>query len=552
MLSYLDDPAVERFVARRATGWRQEESAVILELEGVRDPDRTDIAAILAGAPLNDAIDRTELTVMVLETGAVRLLLGATAPRDLGLLEEIDVAPLSVTTSDGTLRLASERHGGYGPDPEDLTVQVTLDPLGVTVLDAGGKVVVGLPPYDATVSEAARVAPLAWMRWTDDDGTDRRASAVTATLEPEERLFGLGARTGPLSLIGTNCTAPPLADAPTDGARGRPPFLLSSRGYGVLVHTAAGLTADLGVRLAGVYTLVVDEPSIDLLILPSSWPRTALAGYARLTGRVDPPEESAFGLPRDADAEAARQVDSPGDAPAMRALVQQALSFGLTVPGYWQAPLGRTEPHAEAAPLAVRWAQVALLAPLVARSIDLGDDSSDTAAVVRAYARLRRRLLPYLLHCARETAQSGLPMLRPLLLEFSWDPVAVDVDDQLLLGRDLLIAPIFSEAAEPVSRRVYLPGFANWYDWWTGTLYEGRQWIETTAPLERLPLYVRAGTVIPVTASAPDPDSAISPDVPIRLLLFTPRDGAIGASVELADDDMLGVEQERGDRKARV
>ena len=93
---------------------------------------------------------------------------------------------------------------------------------------------------------------------------------------------------------------------------------------------------------------------------------------------------------------------------------------------------------------------------------------------------MRYRLLPYLLHCARETAQTGLPMLRPLLLEFSWDPEAVEIDDQFLLGRDLLVAPIFSDSPEPVTRRVYLPAYANWYDWWTGALYEGRQWVETT------------------------------------------------------------------------
>ena len=62
MLSFLDDPSVERFAARRATGWRQHGSAVVLEVEGVREPDRTGISAILAGARLNDALERTELT----------------------------------------------------------------------------------------------------------------------------------------------------------------------------------------------------------------------------------------------------------------------------------------------------------------------------------------------------------------------------------------------------------------------------------------------------------------------------------------------------------
>jgi len=196
---------------------------------------------------------------------------------------------------------------------------------------------------------------------------------------------------------------------------------------------------------------------------------------------------------------------------------------------------------------------------------DPGQPDSDIQEILHAYAGLRERLLPYLLHCARETAQNGLPMLRPMLLEFSWDADAVDLDDQFLLGRDLLVAPVFSSSAEPVARRVYLPAYANWYDWWTGTLYEGKQWIETTVPLDRLPLYVRAGTVIPVadprpvSGVTPLDDAGAAPAEPVaaptdvtRLLLFAPRDSSIGASVELADDDMLGVEQEHGERKARI
>jgi alpha-glucosidase len=230
----------------------------------------------------------------------------------------------------------------------------------------------------------------------------------------------------------------------------------------------------------------------------------------------------------------------------------------LTTPGYWRADPGPAPVASGRGALLARWAQLALLSPLVGGQADV--PSSPVAAnpqvtpqgdpIVQAYARLRQRLLPYLLHCARETAQNGLPMLRPLLLEFSWDPEAVDLDDQYLVGRDLLVAPVFSDAPGPVTRRVYLPAYANWYDWWSGTLHEGRQWIETTVPRERVPLYVRAGTAIPV--ADPPTSAGDAPTDVTRLLLFAPRDGAIGASVELADDDMLGVEQERGERKARI
>jgi len=262
---------------------------------------------------------------------------------------------------------------------------------------------------------------------------------------------------------------------------------------------------------------------------------------------MDTPAPAAFSA-------ASASITAPASLDGMRRALRAGLTFGLTTPGLWRA-----DPHPLAVPtgsppLLARWAQLALLSPLAGPAHERRSEPTvadpRVQQIVEAYTRLRERLLPYLFHCARETAQAGLPTLRPMLLEFSWDPEAIDLDDQYLLGRDLLVAPVFSESPEPVTRRVYLPAYANWYDWWTGTLHEGKQWVETTVPLERVPLYARAGTVIPV--ADPRSESGESSIDVARLLLFAPRDGAVGASVELADDDMLGVEQERGERKARI
>src|SRR4051812_36655659 len=98
MRAFLDDPSAERFAARRATRWRQHGSAVVLEIEGVREPDRTGIAAILAGAPLNDAVERAELSISVLQSGAVRLQIGTPAPeRASGLLDEDELTPAPIS-----------------------------------------------------------------------------------------------------------------------------------------------------------------------------------------------------------------------------------------------------------------------------------------------------------------------------------------------------------------------------------------------------------------------------------------------------------------------
>ncbi|MCC7372362.1 MAG: hypothetical protein IT306_28370 [Chloroflexi bacterium] len=634
MLSIVDDSSAERFVARRASGWRQQESAVVLELEGAREPDRTDIAAVLAGARLNDALDRAELAIMVLESGAVRLQFGApgTVPfeRDLGLLnpDELEIAPLGVTTTESGVHVASERYREFGPDPEDVTVEVVFDPFNLTVLNAGGEIVVRLageppepPAGDDDDLDDYRPSPLAWIRRTQ--ATPERVVTASFALDPEERLFGLGARAGRLNLVGTRQEVGPLlTDAETEPAAAaaegrstegrsvegrsvegrstegrstegrstegrstegrsetggsghpeatgavvtRPPFLLSSRGYGLLIHGRAGLTADLGQGWPDEYTLLVPDADLDLFLFPAGWPRTSLSGYARLTGQVEQPEVGAFAVRAGAGAEegagawpsgASAASPAPRSPDEMRATLQRVLSGGLVEPGFWRvslAGLGTASADAPTVPaastaLTARWVQLALLAPLVGG--DLSGVTGPLAEIVRAYTALRHRLLPYFLHAAHETAEVGLPMLRPLLLEHAWDPDAVEIDDQMLLGRDVLLAPIFSDLASPVTRRVYLPGYANWYDWWTGLLYEGRQWIETTAPLDRLPIYVRAGTAVPLADPREMPDQGPAPVT--RLLLFAPRDGAIGSSIDLADDELMGVEQERGDRKARL
>jgi alpha-glucosidase (family GH31 glycosyl hydrolase) len=85
-------------------------------------------------------------------------------------------------------------------------------------------------------------------------------------------------------------------------------------------------------------------------------------------------------------------------------------------------------------------------------------------------------------------------MLRPLFLDFGDDPTTHAVDDQYLFGRNLLVAPILDEGGE--SRRVYLPR-GRWVDYWSKEALEGGRWIEARAPLDTLPLYVRAGAVLP-------------------------------------------------------
>jgi len=154
------------------------------------------------------------------------------------------------------------------------------------------------------------------------------------------------------------------------------------------------------------------------------------------------------------------------------------------------------------AELFARWMQMGMLYPLMR-----GHSAMSTARhepwmfgdrverICREYIELRYRLLPYLYTLFWEAATTGAPILRPLLYHFPNDPNTYTLYDQVLLGPSLMAAPIYRPGVE--HRAVYLPS-GKWYDWWSGELYEGSTHILAHAPLERMPLYVRAGAIIPM------------------------------------------------------
>ncbi len=119
--------------------------------------------------------------------------------------------------------------------------------------------------------------------------------------------------------------------------------------------------------------------------------------------------------------------------------------------------------------------------------------------VVKKYAELRYQLLPYTYTLAREARDSGLPLMRAMWVHYPDDVRARGLGTQFLWGRDLLVAPVFTKGA--TSREVYLPS-GEWYDWWTnekaaGDTAGGRT-ITRQVDLGIMPLYVRAGAIVPV------------------------------------------------------
>jgi alpha-glucosidase len=115
--------------------------------------------------------------------------------------------------------------------------------------------------------------------------------------------------------------------------------------------------------------------------------------------------------------------------------------------------------------------------------------------------RLRYQLRPYLYSAFYQAATTGAPVLRPLLWAFHDDPRAAATEDEVLLGDHLLAAPVMEPGAR--MRRVYFPE-GRWYEWWSNTVFDGPTVALVDAPLDRLPLFARAGAAVPLATLRQD------------------------------------------------
>jgi alpha-glucosidase len=118
----------------------------------------------------------------------------------------------------------------------------------------------------------------------------------------------------------------------------------------------------------------------------------------------------------------------------------------------------------------------------------------DALQAIRKAIDLRYRLIPYYYSLAYETFTTGLPLMRPLVMEFPGDPKAANLSDEWMMGPSLLAAPVLTPGDK---RSVYLPD-DHWYRFETSTPIKGKQSIQVTAALDEIPLYVRAGTILPL------------------------------------------------------
>jgi alpha-glucosidase len=154
--------------------------------------------------------------------------------------------------------------------------------------------------------------------------------------------------------------------------------------------------------------------------------------------------------------------------------------------------------------LLARWTQMAAFTPFFRNHSNIGTQPQEPWAygpvvevICKKHIELRYQLLPYLYLLFVEAHRSGTPIMRPLLWHYQNDLAAVGVSDQFLLGPGLLIAPIVQPAT--CARSVYLPA-GDWFDFWTGEHHQGGQHVLANADLDRIPVYARGGSIIPMRA----------------------------------------------------
>lgn len=118
--------------------------------------------------------------------------------------------------------------------------------------------------------------------------------------------------------------------------------------------------------------------------------------------------------------------------------------------------------------------------------------------ILEKYLRLRYELMPYIYSLAWQTHETGAPFMRGLFLDFPNDPNVANIGDEYMFGPALLVAPVTDQGV--TKRSVYLPAGCDWFNFWTNQRYHGGERIEVSAPIDTIPVFVRAGSILPLGA----------------------------------------------------
>mgnify|MGYP001225566224 FL=1 len=192
--------------------------------------------------------------------------------------------------------------------------------------------------------------------------------------------------------------------------------------------------------------------------------------------------------------------DWPSEWQYFEPVIKAGLNIGISGVGYWTHCMGGFEHNADPE-LYMRWCQFGMLSPI---AMVFGMDhpgykepwnyGEEALRNFIKYDSLRYTLIPYLYSSAWQQFKTGLPLMRALVLDYQDDGNVYNISDQYLLGDALMVCPVVTKGAQ--TRVVYLPK-GKWYDFYTNEVYEGGKHYNIVTPVDHLPLFVKAGSVIP-------------------------------------------------------
>jgi alpha-D-xyloside xylohydrolase len=223
--------------------------------------------------------------------------------------------------------------------------------------------------------------------------------------------------------------------------------------------------------------------------------------------------------------------DIQGTWDVFRKQIPAGLNFSLSGIPYWNTDIGgffggnpKDPKYRE---LFVRWFQFGAFTPMfrvhgTGAGKEFWQFDEPTQKTLERFERLRYRLLPYIYSVSWQVTSNGSSMLRPLVMDFASDRDALTVADQYLFGPALMVNPVTEPGAS--SRSVYLPGKAAWYNFWTGKREAPGRRADAAAPIETMPLYVPAGSILPLGPDIEYVDQ--KPPDPIEVRVYSDADGS--------------------------
>jgi alpha-D-xyloside xylohydrolase len=240
--------------------------------------------------------------------------------------------------------------------------------------------------------------------------------------------------------------------------------------------------------------------------------------------------------------------DINSDFLSFRRQIPAGLNYSVSGLPYWTTDIGGFVSGNPDDPayreLFVRWFEYGTFCPIFrvhgtrkTNQNELWSYGPEAQTILVNFDRLRYRLLPYIYSLAWKTTSASYTPMRPLAMDFLGDVRAQNTGDQFMYGPAFLVNPVTEPAAS--TRRLYLPQ-ARWYDFWSGTTIDGGHTLDAAAPLERIPLYIRAGSIVPM---GPDEEwSDQKPADPIELRVYRGAD----ADFTLYEDENDTYDYEKG------